>query len=34
MWLWAVDGIRPSAWDCVGVATALAGMLIIVFQPR
>ncbi len=34
IWLWAVDGVRPSAWDCFGVATALAGMLIIVLQPR
>lgn len=34
VWLWAVDGTRPSAWDWAGVATALAGMFIIVFQPR
>lgn len=34
MWLWAVDGIRPTAWDCVGVATSLAGMCIIAFQTR
>jgi len=33
-WLWAVDGIRPSAWDVAGVAVALAGMGIIAFQPR
>ena len=33
-WLWAVDGIRPSAWDMAGVAVALAGMGIIAFQPR
>lgn len=33
-WLWAVDGIRPSAWDVAGVAVALAGMSIIAFQPR
>ena len=32
-WLWAVDGIRPSAWDVAGVAVALAGMAIIMFQP-
>lgn len=34
IWLWAVDGIRPSAWDMAGVAVALAGMSIIAFQPR
>lgn len=34
LWLWAVDGIRPSNWDVVGVAVALAGMSIIAFQPR
>lgn len=33
-WLWAIDGIRPSAWDVAGVAAALAGMGIIAFQPR
>ncbi|OJX29386.1 MAG: hypothetical protein BGO74_10850 [Burkholderiales bacterium 68-12] len=34
LWLWAVDGIRPSGWDVAGVAVALAGMGIIAFQPR
>jgi len=34
VWLWAVDGIRPSAWDACGVAVVLAGMSIIAFQPR
>jgi len=33
-WLWAVDGIRPSIWDGVGVAVTLAGMAIIAYQPR
>jgi small multidrug resistance family-3 protein len=33
-WLWAVDGIRPSAWDVVGVLVSLAGMGIIMFAPR
>jgi small multidrug resistance family-3 protein len=32
-WLWAVEGLRPSAWDIGGVALALAGMLVIVLQP-
>ncbi len=38
IWLWVVDGLRPSAWDIAGVAVALAGMGmgmgIIVFQPH
>lgn len=34
LWLWAVDGIRPSGWDVAGVAVALVGMGIIAFQPR
>lgn len=33
-WLWAVDGIRPSTWDVVGVLVSLAGMAIIMFAPR
>ena len=33
-WLWAVDGIRPTLWDVAGVAVALTGMGIIMFQPR
>ena len=33
-WLWAVEGIRPTAWDAVGSVVALAGMAIIVMQPR
>ncbi|MHB1678184.1 MAG: YnfA family protein [Sulfuriferula sp.] len=33
-WLWAVEGVRPSLWDVVGVAVTLAGMLIILFSPR
>jgi small multidrug resistance family-3 protein len=34
LWLWAVDGIRPTHWDLAGVVVALAGMAIIMFQPR
>ncbi|MDP3637654.1 MAG: YnfA family protein [Azonexus sp.] len=34
LWLWAVDGIRPTAWDMVGSLVALAGMAIIMFGPR
>ena len=33
-WLWAVDGVRPTLWDMVGVAVSLCGMLIIMFAPR
>lgn len=34
LWLWAVDGIRPTAWDIVGSVVALVGMAIIMFSPR
>lgn len=34
LWLWSVDGIRPTTWDFVGAAVSLAGMAIIAFGPR
>ena len=34
VWLWLVDGIRPTTWDVLGSAVALAGMAIIMFAPR
>jgi small multidrug resistance family-3 protein len=34
LWLWTVDGIRPTVWDLLGSAVALAGMAIIMFAPR
>lgn len=34
IWLWAVDGIRPSITDWLGFAVVLAGMLIIMLGPR
>lgn len=34
LWLWAVDGVRPTAWDLVGSAVALVGMSIIMFAPK
>lgn len=34
LWLWSVDGIRPTAWDLVGSAVAMLGMAIIMFAPR
>jgi small multidrug resistance family-3 protein len=34
LWLWWIDGVRPSAWDIAGVSVTLLGMGIIAFQPR
>ncbi|KFN18810.1 YnfA family protein [Aeromonas bestiarum] len=34
LWLWLVDGIRPTLWDLVGSLVALLGMVIIMFAPR
>lgn len=34
LWLWVVDGLRPTAWDVAGALVALLGMGIIMFQPR
>jgi small multidrug resistance family-3 protein len=34
LWLWLVDSVRPTAWDLLGSAVALAGMAIIMFAPR
>ncbi len=34
LWLWSVDGIRPTTWDLVGASVAMAGMAIIMFAPR
>ena len=34
LWLWAIDGIRPSSWDIVGSLLALTGMAVIMFAPR
>lgn len=33
-WLWAVDGVRPTAWDVVGVSLSLLGMGVIIYQPK
>jgi small multidrug resistance family-3 protein len=33
-WLWVIDGVRPTAWDLLGSAVALASMAIIAFAPR
>ncbi|HEX2827283.1 MAG TPA: YnfA family protein [Burkholderiales bacterium] len=34
VWLWIVDGTRPTPWDLAGALVAIAGMAIIMFQPR
>lgn len=34
LWLWAVDGVKPTVWDLAGSALALTGMAIIMFAPR
>jgi small multidrug resistance family-3 protein len=34
VWLWRVDGIRPTATDWLGVALCLAGMAVIMFGSR
>jgi len=34
LWLWVIDAVRPTAWDMVGSAVALLGMVIIIFGAR
>lgn len=34
LWLWLVEGIRPTIWDLAGAAIAATGMMIIMFGPR
>ncbi|MEP6877395.1 MAG: YnfA family protein [Nitrosospira sp.] len=34
LWLWSVEGVRPTAWDVAGSLVALVGMAIIMFGPR
>ena len=34
LWLWLVDGIKPSVWDMAGVPVCLLGAGLIAFQPR
>ncbi|MEH6543381.1 MAG: YnfA family protein [Porticoccaceae bacterium] len=34
LWLWGVDGIKPTAWDIFGGTVALIGMAIIMFAPK
>jgi small multidrug resistance family-3 protein len=34
VWLWLVDGHRPTSWDLIGASVALVGMAIIMSAPR
>jgi small multidrug resistance family-3 protein len=34
VWLWLVDGLRPTAWEWAGVTVCLCGMAIIALAPR
>ena len=34
LWLWLVDGNRPTSWDLVGAVVAVVGMVIIMIGPR
>ena len=34
LWLWLIDGVRPTSWDLIGSCVAIAGMAIIMFAPR
>lgn len=34
VWLWLVEGQRPTRWDIIGVVVSLIGMSIIVLSHR
>lgn len=34
VWLWGVDGIKPTIWDITGCLVACLGMAIIMFAPK
>lgn len=34
LWLWQVDGVKPTHWDLAGTVVALCGMAIIMFAPK
>lgn len=34
VWLWAVEGRRPDAWDLTGTMVVLVGAAIILWAPR
>jgi len=33
LWLWQIEGIKPSWWDIAGVAIILAGVTTMILQP-
>lgn len=34
LWLWLVNGVRPTVYDLAGAAIAVLGMCVIMFSPR
>ena len=34
MWLWFIDGVRPTTWDLAGSFVAISGMAIIMLAPK
>ncbi|MFT6255149.1 MAG: small multidrug resistance family-3 protein [Granulosicoccus sp.] len=34
LWLWVIDGIKPTVWDMAGALVVLLGMAIIMFAPK
>lgn len=33
-WLWAVEGVRPDRWDCLGAVICLVGAAVVLLGPR
>ena len=34
IWLWFIEGVRPTRWDLIGATVSVAGALIILFGAR
>jgi small multidrug resistance family-3 protein len=34
LWLWFIEGVRPTMWDIAGSLVAVSGMAIIMLAPR
>lgn len=34
LWLWLIDGVRPTTWDIAGSLVAISGMALIMLAPR
>ncbi len=34
LWLWVVDGAKPTMWDVVGAMISVAGMVVIILGAR